>query len=175
MNTRVRSTVYRHLMSYTINIVTFILVRNVTRPGHLSRLRTRPPKITVVDICHRTYPNTNQGVGVRDNCFRERGRCRGTKCQITRGVSAYVYAETALIGLHLPRAATAEREVRHTVRGSVLVRYNFADIKYFLPDTIRDALAWKKNMTSSRNRKYITYRSAATTQLNSTSMYGRRC
>ena len=33
-----------------------------------------------------TYPNTNHGVDVRDDCYRGRGRCReGGKCQITRG------------------------------------------------------------------------------------------
>jgi len=37
----------------------------------------------------RTFPNTNQGVDVRDNCYQGRDRCRGDKCQITRGVSAY--------------------------------------------------------------------------------------
>jgi len=52
------------------------------RAGHLSPSRTHVPRTSA-------RRSTNQEVNVLDDCYRGKGRCRGDKCQITHGVSAY--------------------------------------------------------------------------------------
>jgi len=95
--------------------------RTSTDSGKLVKLETSR-KSPLRTSARRTYPN--QEVDVRDNCFRGRGRFRRTNVRshvvsrhtrvrgsLTVGV---LDRDDKLIGLHLPRTATAQRKARDT-------------------------------------------------------------
>ena len=105
------------------------------RADYLLPPRTGPLKMTMKDICPQTYPNTNQGVDVCDNCFQgwegqmsDNTWCLGIRVckdkiscrpQQLNGGCIETALDSNLIGLHSPHtsAATAEHEVGETRRG----------------------------------------------------------
>jgi len=84
---------------WCLRLTCLILIKSrrrlyVTRAGNLPPPQTRVPrKLSSRTSARRTYLNTNQGVVSAITVFRGGSRCRGDKCQITDGVSAYACAE----------------------------------------------------------------------------------